>query len=433
MNQTPEEQPRVMIRIMPDVNPWEDPEALPRLRPLPLLLLALLTVVLAVYPSARALHPLYTPAMLLVCVLVQLALVRSLAAGLLSLSTFALGALIAGLEGGTGVACVVSAISLGAYLITRTRSVRLCALPLVAYALAFALCRDATEALLSLVALPAALSLAYATIKNVSRVGVVCATSAAIGGTALLAACILFYRHTGQLSLEAMLNVPIEAREGLILRLTESNLTAHLEQLWNNMLVYMDKLSPYRVSTGAVAEQLGLAPFDRAAFSRDLVNGIYSVLPALAVLASNLVALNAQTSCRSTYVATGVPSLATRSSALFVMSVPSAVIFLICGLIALFSDGSTVFAAAVCNVTYILFPPMCLIGFFKTVADLRSHPRPFFIVILIVSAAVLPYILLIWLAVSGALATLMRPLVTRMLLDQQSKGDRNDHNGDHHS
>ena len=218
-----------------------------------------------------------------------------------------------------------------------------------------------------------------------------------------------------------MLRTSLEQlREDLIAHLTTGRLTAELEQLWNGMLRLMENASPYQ---GTI--DMGLAPFDRAAFSADLVLAAFAVLPALLVLAFNFFALAAQTLCHRAYVGSGMPRLATRTAALFIMSVPSAIIFMVCGVITMFTSGESLVSAAIHNVAYILFPPMCLIGFFKTVGDLRRQAKPFVIVIIAITAVVVPYALLLWLALSGAFATLMRPLITRMLLENQANSDDN--------
>lgn len=426
MNQSTQQNPRVLIRIAPDVNPWDEPDTLPALRLPRRLLLALIVIACAVYPTAAELHPIYTLAMLLVCALAQLVFVRSIMAAVLSLVVLALGS-IASVSIGVSALCVLTALSLGAYLITLLRSLRLIALPLAAYAIAFFLCRDPLLAALSLASLPAAGLLAHTTMKNTGRVGVICATSAALGITALVAFSVAFYRLHGEINAEALRTALETFREQAVTHLTDSPLTEALEQFWSWAMEAMERLTPPgRVPSGSLAEQWGFVPFDRAAFSADLVNAAFAALPALLVLTSNFLALSAQTLCHHAYIGSGMSRLATRTAALFVMSVPSAIIFMVCGVITMFTGGESVASAAIHNVTYILFPPMCLIGFFKTVGDLRRQAKPFVIVIIAVAAVIAPYALLLWLALSGAFATLMRPLVTRMILEGQQKSDDND-------
>lgn len=427
MNQSTQQNPRVLIRIAPDVNPWDEPDTLPALRLPWRLLIALIVIACAVYPTATELHPIYTLVMLLVCALAQLVFVRSIMAAVLSLIVLALGSVVS-VPIGVSALCILTALSLGAYLITRVRSLRLIALPLAAYAIAFLLCRDPFQAALSLLSLPAAGLLAHTTMKNTGRVGVICATSAALGATALVAFSIVFYRLHGEINAETLRTALEAFREQAVTHLTNSPLTEALEQFWSRAMEAMERLTPPgRVpSGGSVAEQWGFEPFDRATFSSDLVNAAFAALPALLVLTSNFLALTAQTLCHHAYTGSGTPRLATRTAALFVMSVPSAIIFMVCGVIAMFTSGESIASAAIHNVAYILFPPMCLIGFFKTVGDLRRQAKPFVIVIIAVAAVVAPYALLLWLALSGAFATLMRPLVTRMLLESQKHSDNND-------
>ena len=81
------------------------------------------------------------------------------------------------------------------------------------------------------------------------------------------------------------------------------------------------------------------------------------------------------------------------------------------------------------NLRLILLPGMCLVGVFKLVADLQRGISKIWIALIIGAALMAPSMLILCVSISGALATLMRPIVAHILLNQP-KNDSSDHSDD---
>lgn len=396
MNHPPQQSPRVTIKLMPDPNPWDDAAALPRMRLPSLLLLSFVVIACAVFPAAPAPAPLYTLAMLVVCAGAQIIFVRSIGAAVLSAAVFLCGTLGGSLVGGTTLLCLLTALAFGSFLITVARSPWLMFIPVTAYAVSFLLCGDILTAALSLITLPAAGMLAYTTMKNSGRVGVICATSFMFGLLCLFAFAIGYYRQSGALSFSGIMQTLAQVREELIVTLQQDEYMERLRQM--------------------LAEQSSSEQPDMTALVRTAVELVFNLLPAIAVLLCNLIALAAQTLCNRTYIGSGMPAYVTQSSQLFIMSIPSAVLFFICAPVSLFTLGSTMATAVMLNIAVILLPPMCIVGFFKTVADLHRHASPFTVLLLVAGIICAPGALILCLAISGALTTIVRPIIAHMLL-----------------
>jgi hypothetical protein len=113
--------------------------------------------------------------------------------------------------------------------------------------------------------------------------------------------------------------------------------------------------------------------------------------------------------------------LLSRTAQLFILSVPSAVIYMFCFVVTLFSGASNMFIAVVHNLLIILLPAMTLIGIFKLAGDLKNGVSRLWMLILVGCAIIAPYMLILCISFSGALTTLTRPLITRMILKSQDK------------
>ena len=387
--------PRVTVQIVADPNPWADALTLPRLSLPGTLLLCLFVLACAVYPIAAS-SSAYTLMMLIACAAVYLAVVRSILPSLTALALFLVGAMVGGLSGGALSLCVLCAVAIGAYVICTVRSWWLVSVPVLAYGCALLICGDVLLGVLSLIAFPAAGILAYSIMQNSGRVGTICATSAVLGLCAVFALALLWYRENGTISWNELMTLLVDVREELILALQESDQLALLQQS-------LDELNMNN-------------PIDAASLVRSVVEAIFLLIPALAVTASNLFGYAAQMSCTRAFVGTGMKQLMTRVSQLFILSVPAAIVFLICTVATLFSDSTTLGGAAIANLFVILLPGMCLVGVFKLIADARRHLSPLMVVLAVAALIFAPQFLILGLALSGAATTLLRPLLTRMML-----------------
>ena len=81
------------------------------------------------------------------------------------------------------------------------------------------------------------------------------------------------------------------------------------------------------------------------------------------------------------------------------------------------------------NLRLVLLPGMCLVGAFKLGADFQRGISKIWIVIMIGAAILAPSMLILCVSISGAIATLMRPIVARILLNQP-KDNPSDHSDD---
>lgn len=406
MNQSPKA-PHVSYRIVADPNPWADPPTLPRLSHIGTLLLSLFVLACAVYPAANA-SDAYAAAMLLACTGVYLAVVRSLLPSLAALALFLLGCAAGGLGGGVLLLCLVCTVAIGAYLICTVRSWWLVCVPVLAYACALIVGADAVQAVVCLIAFPAAGILAYAIMQNSGRVGTICATSAILGLCAVFALALLYYRSHGTLSWSELMTLLTDLRERLLVTLLESDQLATLQESLN-------ELSPDRA-------------IDASELVRTSVELTFTLLPAFAVTLCNFLGYTAQLSCTRAFVGTSMKQLMTQVSQLFIMSVPSAIVFLICAVAALFSDITSLSGAVIVNLCLILLPGTCLVGVFKLIGDVRRRRSPVMILLIIAALIFAPQFLIFGIALSGATTTLLRPLITRMMLSgyHQGKDDPSD-------
>jgi hypothetical protein len=94
-----------------------------------------------------------------------------------------------------------------------------------------------------------------------------------------------------------------------------------------------------------------------------------------------------------------------------------------CFVVTLFSGASNMFIAVIHNLLVILLPGMTLVGLFKLASDLKHGISRLWLLVLIGCAIFAPYMLILCISFSGALTTLSRPLVTRMILKNQGKDD----------
>jgi hypothetical protein len=71
---------------------------------------------------------------------------------------------------------------------------------------------------------------------------------------------------------------------------------------------------------------------------------------------------------------------------------------------------------------------MCLVGIYKLIADARNRFSPLMLLLVVAALLFAPAFLILGLALSGAMTTLLRPLFTRMMLmsHMQDKNDPSD-------
>ena len=413
MNKTPE--PNVQIRTIVDPNPWDTPNTLPKIHPVGAALLALFVAAAALYHPALAPHAAFTAVMQGACILILAALVRSIMVGAVSSVLFLGGYLLGTLLGlepmtfATAILVWLFAIGIGAFLLTACRSRLLWLVPAAVYAAALVISRDPITAILTLVPFPAMSILAFCITRNRPRVWSICLTSFMFGLCLIFGLSLLHYHTAGTITVSDLFRSLELAREQAIATmLSYEPYTTILERY------YKDVDIPIR--TIVIAH----------------VEFVFNILPALIIGAFNLLAYAAQLMCIRTYASTGLDKLITRTSQLFVHSILSALIYVVCFVVAIFPGEMTMFSAVTYNLLLILMPGMALIGVYKLVGDLRRGTSKIWLFILIGCAIFQPMMLVFCISFSGALTTLTRPLIARMLLRQghppSSDGNDRDEN-----
>ena len=82
---------------------------------------------------------------------------------------------------------------------------------------------------------------------------------------------------------------------------------------------------------------------------------------------------------------------------------------------------------------------MCIVGVYKLIADFKTRVSPMSIILIVAATLFAPALLIFGVAVSGAVTTLIRPLITRFVLEKahehtpphDSDDDPNDGNDRH--
>lgn len=257
------------------------------------------------------------------------------------------------------------AVSEGSFLLATLSRKQLCWFPIVpilAYAASLALTRDPVVAAAALVPFPAMLALALGTRSSaakedgLTRVGVICLTSLALGVTLLAAIALLVFTQLGTLSLDA-LAAEIEAlREALIHDITSAEIP---EEMDPEMVAELEKLLTY---SGA----------------QNMVNSVFNLLPALFVVAVNLIAATAQMIQHATLRIFGFEESLTDRVRAFRMSLISCIVFIVAYFIffAESEEASTLAGTVAQNVYMILMPGLALAGMIRITGALtRKGPR----------------------------------------------------------
>ncbi len=396
MNQTPQQPPRVTIRLVPDPNPWENKSALPHL-PLPIVwVLSLLVIAFASYHPLFAPSQVHTAILLTACALCLALVARSITASVFALIFFLFGFLFGGLAGATYVVCLLMTVSIGAYLCCVCRSKYLTIIPTASYLTCLVWTQDPLLSLLSLMAFPAALVLSRATMKNDGRVSAITATSFSLGLCLVAGLTLVWCRENAVVSFSSIISALDGVRDEWIATLQQPQYTELLQQSLQEQNLTLDM-------------EVSL-----------LIRAVIELLfPALAVIFVNLLCFAAQLICIRSFGSTGMKQLITHSSQLFIMSIPAALIYLICAIACLFLSNQPLVFAVMQNLQLILLPGLCLIGIYKLIADMRKKISPFRVLFLAFIGTCAPFLLVLGLAISGAITTLLRPFITRALLAGQ--------------
>lgn len=395
--------PNFRVKVVAEKNPWEDAATLPRMPRAGAWILCLVCLVSAVYPTLIISHSAYWWLPLTVLSIFYLRTNHTLYGWLLLAVAFLGGAIVGGPAFGATLVCLISTVVITALLHTTTRHPLLICLPIIAYALAVVLSGDLLLALLSLPAFPAAYMLGRSIMKNEGRVPAICACAMMLGAVLVLFAALLWRTSGAEMSFDALSSyVNALHDEVLNMALADPDLEVILSMLDTSEVPLTELLSQ------TLTLLLLLAPG-------------FTIVFLLAI------AYAAQYLCVMSYGPLGMKQLCTLVSQRFIMSVLSAVLFILCAISALFpSRGVTMFSALSSNLWVILFPGMLIVGFWSLYASYRARRSPLMIVLILLAAFLMPPLLLIFVALTGAATTLTRPLLLRMAAIMQSQGNHPD-------
>lgn len=400
MNPSPATQPRYTLRLIPDNNPWENGKSPERPAPQFTWILSLLCPAFAVAPCFLFRWPEYTLFPLILCIAYLLLAARAPMAWLSSAGVFAVAHTASQIFGGrddvaltyaTAALCVLCAVSIGALLIAAVRSYWLFLIPAASLILALLITEEITPAVCTLLLFPVAGGLAFATMRNQPRVTVICVTSVLVCFFGLFAGALFWYRAFGKISADAVFNAISAIRDELIQSILDNAETAQWTSVFNGNAEQMTTLLTTLVDQAVV------------------------LLPAMIVFAANLFSYAAQLICNRSFVGIRLPQLVTYTSRIFCMSTVSAVIYLLCTLITMFSAEVTLATAVMENLLLMIFPGMVIVGAWRLIANLRAHRSGLFAILLVVGFFLVPSVALLVLSVSGAFTTLFRPLALRFM------------------
>ena len=246
---------------------------------------------------------------------------------------------------------------------------------MVAYALTLAVSRDPIGSLAVLIPFPPMVVLALGTRDSaakengLTRVGVICATSLALGLS--LGAMILLsvYRHLGTLDPTVL----AEALEAFRLNLIDQIVSTEIptEGLNQEALEEFESLLSYSSVS-------------------NMVNGIFNTLPAIAVVTVNLIAAAVQMIQHAALRTFGFEESVTPRVKAYHMSLISCIVFTLAYLVSLLegTETSTLTGTVAQNVYIILLPGLAMAGMLRITKGLvRKGPRGmgclFFVIILI--------------------------------------------------
>lgn len=247
-------------------------------------------------------------------------------------------------------------------------------IPIVAYAAALALTRDPFSSASALVPFPPMVVLALGTRNSaekedgLTRVGVICATSLALGLSLIAAGALTFYHELGTISPEAVAKEMDIIRNAIIEEITSAEIPEGFDP---EMLAELEKMLTY-------------------ANAENTVNSVFNLLPALFVAVVNILAACAQTFQHATLRTFGMEASLTDRVRAFRMSLISCIVFLGAYLITFLENSvvSTLTGTVAQNIYIILLPGLALAGMLRIMNALaRKGPRGlgclFYLVLLI--------------------------------------------------
>ena len=315
----------------------------------------------------------------------------------------------------------------GAYLFTvQNRPYLPFAGAALAFAISFAVTRNAATACLSLFLLPAVMLLGGAVLLGERRVTLVAA--AAAGLAAALAGGVIWYviRRQGAFNAQAILAVMDDWK---------ASLSAFLNE-W-----YGTALSAFRAGAGNESAIAMLEQMFSPASIKTYVDSVFNLAPAFLIVLCEIPAFLGQKLLNAAYATNRLGRVVGLESEFFAVGVPTAVVWPFAFLLSFFgTPTSNLFFAVTENLRYLLLPVVLVAGI-RTVYLLyrkgRSGTKALFWVVGIAILCCSPASALSLLGLFGAYDTVMRSVRRSIVRKIGGDGfprenDHNDHNHDDH-
>ena len=414
-----------MEKTMQNTNfePWKNRGALPSLRRADILL-SCLAVLVSSFGICFFLDERISYILLLPLLVLTVWSLRSPGSVTLVLLTSLLSSVIfASLSGAVVVLSLVVGIGSLAWLFTVSARPYAAALPFVSGIAVWLLTTSLPLAVLSLVILPAAALLAVATVTHQRRTTAICFCIGGLLLTILTGACVILLQTLGTLELSRITEYFDTLRTSFASELVSLR-DAFVAALRESASGDAAALAEIEASVTAIEETLTPAMLEA------IVALFFSIIPALAVIVCSVIAFEAQLYLNITYYRTGWKDVLTLRATVFSMSAVASVIYAVGFLLTMLVDTTTVFGAALQNVTLMLLPGFCVMGWGALRAALRTSKggrRVFLILLVVFSTCCTGFSVFYFLALFGAYATLMTLLHLNVMKKLSGPGRSEDH------
>lgn len=292
---------------------------------------------------------------------VTLTLVASVAAFLLSGSYLFVGPLATALAVGTFS---------GAFLMTSLEKPYLACLgPLLATAVTAAFTQDPLLIVAALALLPAAALTAFATKRGMGRTSVICFGAGGLLGAALILFVVALARTEAGFSVETVQALLDEWKASLL---------ADRMEMRDGLLAMLERAYENSGTAGTQSAQTMMDYYRRlmsdAVLESDLTR-MFNVLPGAVAAIALIAAYLGQRLLLDGYDAAGMRSRITPESEFLVLSLPAAVIYVVCLILSLIFDTSYAVPVVTAeNLLLILTPGLCAVGWGALTRFYRSVP-----------------------------------------------------------
>jgi hypothetical protein len=314
----------------------------------------------------------------------------------LLIGTFASGALM--------LSCIVG-VACGTWLVTvHKRAFWTLLLPVASFGISFAITGDWMLSAIALFPIPAIVLLRIAVLRGEKRTTAICFAE----GGLLLSLVILIgaWLYTACKSLD------------------QAAIAAYIESLRQELTQLLMSVRDVLLENLKVAGESNPAAYERLAASMSdatllgIVQQLFNLIPAFAVVVCSIIAYEAQMLLNFIYRFTGMKQVVTPVSFVFTMSIPAAVLYMVSFFVSVFATGSSLAVALMDNLCLMLLPGFLLVGFGSMLTAFAAMKRNGGGFLLILAFALLCccsssalYLLALW----GANMVLTAPLRRKMM------------------